>query len=627
MDVAADVSGNPPAKPPASSAAVIGPTGRSFLLSFEGFSPEALAWIHEEIPVIDNSRKSSSHSRVPKACQFCRRRKQRCEDKRPCKRCVQKKIACIEHEDDYPGTGSQSFKRQRTDVNDDGESDSGNEAENLTPPSFGGSLAAGVPRRSSKPGSTIHKPTAVRAASLANSVHGPSSTPALGSHTAMLSPASSFLDYGHPPATTGSHHPALASPLLYMSGYQPPAAAMLLPPYQQLPSMASFPTGPLGFPSLRAPESRTFGSAPTAFGSPLFSPAFGSRPDNTDARGRSGANEQNITSPRMSTVPASSSTECPPSGSVSPPLPALRTGSLPSHGFSLSVPDVSSSDHRGSGLVPSEPAEFEPTTSKSVPAFRALMLGPVEPGTLLTLPPPISAPRLAAGDVPHGRLTPPSTVPSPDVLRGPRFANLAPAGGLSIDFLLPFWRNDSTHTDPQQPGAHTTVFRTLSQCWAVFDRRCRLDSQALTELDEAKQIWSDVMDALTKGDSSRVEQILDWASSRTGSERFQVAIGFLCWTADGKIRHSNWQLSLMLGFSPADIRSMYDRALIHPEDRDKLIQSQSSVRDPQNMVFYMPVRLATSSQHVVPMSCAVSTLRDPLGRSLLTVALLTAEER
>jgi len=47
---------------------------------------------------LESNIKKKRSSRVKKACIHCRKRKQGCDEQRPCSRCVHKKICCVEAE-------------------------------------------------------------------------------------------------------------------------------------------------------------------------------------------------------------------------------------------------------------------------------------------------------------------------------------------------------------------------------------------------------------------------------------------------------------------------------------------------------------------------------------------------
>jgi len=176
----------------------------------------------------------------------------------------------------------------------------------------------------------------------------------------------------------------------------------------------------------------------------------------------------------------------------------------------------------------------------------------------------------------------------------------------------------------------------LEQFISGFDR-----AEFNAEFNKAKQLWKEIMGNLRTLDWQKVQTSLQEMdsmqhSSRKGGEGSapSASPAMLFWSPGGRIHHANDSFCHLVGYSVDELRvsahhtfqtpdQVVAHALFHPEEMVKILKKQlDAMQNPDSSNYRMKTRLINKWRQEIPVSCSISNLRDTMGMPLLTSMII-----
>eukprot|EP01116_Phalansterium_solitarium_P019938 TRINITY_DN5741_c0_g1_i1.p1 TRINITY_DN5741_c0_g1~~TRINITY_DN5741_c0_g1_i1.p1 ORF type:complete len:575 (-),score=147.05 TRINITY_DN5741_c0_g1_i1:714-2438(-) len=557
--------------------------------------------------------------RVQKACVNCRKRKQACDDARPCKRCTAKGIECreVSHDYDQPehkrsrvpqdvflhddeeydqfDFDDSNHRKMRDDYDSDGSMYEGSDSDESHVSESSDELDSEVPNLSSSsssvpsPESSLDMAPDASAHSLAVPPHGPRGSPAL-----ILSPGKRER--------------------------------------RPVPKAREDDAAALTFALSNSVASLTFGARPQ-LAQPIMVQRSVSLPDSTRVESsafQAPAHSQPVPiaqQPHQAAHRRVSGLALGSSGGrtvVAPPHPLRASVSLPAH------PSKSYAELYG----------FQSSERVALPGLSLDFLLPFWHDLASINRAPATEPWNGPAGSP---MTTPAGSPVEDSMSAlytneplygldfPFHTSVRRRRSLSIaDDSLPEFMGFGRLAAGAEPAGRMNA--ALHGTWRQFVQRSR-GRKVQLELAQAKQAWQHVMDLLRAMDYGRVQLALQTMqlAATAGKELFgdNITPGILCWSSCGRIHHANQAFSNMVGYTLDEIRASGEigaHLLFHPEDLATLLRRQlEALQYPESSSYCLDARLRGRFGHEARVSVCVANLRDQLGMPLLTVGHFTTK--
>jgi len=225
--------------------------------------------------------------------------------------------------------------------------------------------------------------------------------------------------------------------------------------------------------------------------------------------------------------------------------------------------------------------------------------------------------------------------------------------GDDMTFTSKIWSNDFCfYTNSILPKSlnvdegDTKAQVYLKECCEEFQQTFK-HNDVEEDLQQVNDRWKDILKCLRNLDWQKAQSLMDEMERlplRHYGEHIQPSV--VCWSSGGRIHHANEAFCNTVGYTAEELKvddmnisqfNNFNRAfgsfglyrdkvrihsIFHPEEMMKITKKQlDAVQHPEKSFFQLNTRLLSKMRMEIPISCSILNLRDSSGLPLLTIAV------
>lgn len=179
----------------------------------------------------------------------------------------------------------------------------------------------------------------------------------------------------------------------------------------------------------------------------------------------------------------------------------------------------------------------------------------------------------------------------------------------------------------------------IKECWDEFQTKSK-NHNVDSDLQRVNELWKEILQCLRRLDWQNLHNLLEEVEGSSTCQRLgdHTKPSVVFWSSGGRIHHANDSFCKLVGYSASELHAdvsdvhrtlpsqlgstLRAHSFFHPEEMMKIMKRQlEAVQHPEKSSFQMNTRLLSKQRQEIPVSCSILNLRDTLGMSLLTVAI------
>lgn len=210
--------------------------------------------------------------------------------------------------------------------------------------------------------------------------------------------------------------------------------------------------------------------------------------------------------------------------------------------------------------------------------------------------------------------------------------------GSSLPFHTNSFSNKGNSNDYIEDGdSRAQIY--IKECWEEFQYKNLTKSYDM-EIQRVSESWKEIMKCLRNLEWHKAQSLMQEMEEVNGSIDYfgeNTQPSFVMWSSGGRIHHANESFCKLVGYSLEELRvevsaeqghgnhgQMSAHSFFHPEEMMKILKRQLVAvqsGDRSGSCYQMNTRLLSKTRLEIPVSCSVLNLRDNQGPSSLTVAI------